>query len=199
MSMLHAPWGCPHQISTHPFLHWFDSNATIRLWACCILLNHAHIGYQHISSFIDSIHLLLQDYEHIAYSSIMPTLDINTTLPSSIRLAYDKIMRSLHSSHQTSVQCHDSRITSEITIKSMRREFWVRFMHRMTHSLRDVEVVELSVLGVGIPHWSNPLIQSEDSIKWKSKSSTPRHKHDVLFWKQSVGTSISFCNPLKEY
>jgi hypothetical protein len=31
----------------------------------CILLNHAHIGDQHIPSFVDSIRLLLQDYEHV--------------------------------------------------------------------------------------------------------------------------------------
>jgi hypothetical protein len=31
----------------------------------CILLDHAHIGDQHIPSFVDSIRLVLQDYEHI--------------------------------------------------------------------------------------------------------------------------------------
>ena len=120
--------------------------------SCYILLDHAHIGAQHIPS-----------------------------------------------SHQTSVLWHDSRITSKITNKSMRRECWVRFMHSTTHALRDVEAVELSVLVVGIPHWSKPLIQSEDSIVWKSQSSTSRHKYDVLFWKWSAGTCISFCNPVQEY
>ena len=101
------------------------------------------------------------------------------------------------SSHQTSVLWHDSRITSKITNKSMRRECWVRFMHCTTHALRDVEAVELSVLVVGIPHRSKPLIQSEDSILWKSQSSTSRHKYDVLLWKRSAGTCISFCNRYK--
>jgi hypothetical protein len=53
-------------------------------------------------------------------------------------------------------------------------------MHSMTHALHDVEVVELSVLVVGIPHVSKPLIQLEDSIVWKSESSTSGHKYDVL-------------------
>jgi hypothetical protein len=85
----------------------------------CLLLDHGHIGDQHIPSFIDSIHLVLRDDEHvtwhtnrswphwrsthpflhrfdspsttwswarhIGYSLIMPTLEINTSLPSSIR------------------------------------------------------------------------------------------------------------------
>jgi hypothetical protein len=111
----------------------------------CILLDHAHIGDQHIPS-----------------------------------------------SHQTSVLWHDLRITLKITNKSMHRECWVHFMHSTTHALRDVEVIELSVLVVGIPHWSKPLIQSEDLIVWKSQSSTSRHKYDVLFKKRSAGTCISF-------
>jgi hypothetical protein len=118
----------------------------------CVLLDHAHIGDQHIPS-----------------------------------------------SHQTSVLWHDSRITSKITNKSMRRECWVCFMHRTTHALHDIEVVELSVLVVGIPRWSKLLIQSEDSIIWKSKSSTSRHKYNVLFWKWNAGTCISFCNQVQGY
>jgi hypothetical protein len=31
----------------------------------CILLDHAHIGDQHIPSFVNSIGLVLQDYEHV--------------------------------------------------------------------------------------------------------------------------------------
>jgi hypothetical protein len=120
--------------------------------SCCILLDHAHIGDQHIPS-----------------------------------------------SHQTSVLWHDSRITLKITNKSMRRECWVHFMHITTHALRDVEVAKLSVLVVGIPHWSKPWIQSEDSIVLKLQSSTSRHKYDVLFCKRSVGTCISYCNPVQEY
>jgi hypothetical protein len=118
----------------------------------CVLLDHAHIGDQHIPS-----------------------------------------------SHQTSVLWHDSRITSKITNKSMRRECWVCFMHRTAHALHDIEAVELSVLVVGIPRWSKLLIQSEDSIIWKSKSSTSRHKYNVLFWKWNAGTCISFCNPVQGY
>jgi hypothetical protein len=57
--MLHTPRSCPHWRSTHPFLHQFDWLSTTRLWA-----------------------------RHVAYSSIMPTLEMNTTLPSLIQLAY---------------------------------------------------------------------------------------------------------------
>jgi hypothetical protein len=39
--------------------------------SCCILLDHTHIGEQHILSFIKSIRLVLQDYEHV----ILHTLD----------------------------------------------------------------------------------------------------------------------------
>jgi hypothetical protein len=53
--MLHTPWSCPQCRSTHPFLRQFDSLSTTWWWVC-----------------------------HIAYSSIMPTLEINTSLPSSI-------------------------------------------------------------------------------------------------------------------
>jgi hypothetical protein len=90
--------------------------------SCCMLLDHAHIGDQHIPSFADSIHIVLQDYEHatlhtprscphwrsthtflhlfyslsttilwvchVAYSSIMPTLEMNTSLPLSIQFTY---------------------------------------------------------------------------------------------------------------
>jgi hypothetical protein len=94
------------------------------------------------------------------------------------------------SSHQTLVLWHDSRITSKITNKSMRRECSVRFMQSTTHAFHDAEAVELSVLVVGISHWSKSLIQSEDSILWKSEPSTSQHKYDVRFWKQSVGTRL---------
>jgi hypothetical protein len=53
---LHTPWSKPHWRSTHRFLRQFDLLSTTRLWA-----------------------------RHVAYSSIMPTLEINTSLPSSIR------------------------------------------------------------------------------------------------------------------
>jgi hypothetical protein len=55
---MHTPRSCPHLRSTHPFLRRFDSLSTTRLWA-----------------------------RHIAYSSIMPTLEINTYIPSSIRFS----------------------------------------------------------------------------------------------------------------
>jgi hypothetical protein len=55
---LHIFRSCPHWIWTHPFLRWFDSLSTTWSWAC-----------------------------HIAYSPILPTLEINTSLPSSIRFA----------------------------------------------------------------------------------------------------------------
>jgi hypothetical protein len=49
---------------------------------------HTHIGVQHIPSFVDSILILLEDYEHVAYPSIMPTLEINPMfLPLPIRFA----------------------------------------------------------------------------------------------------------------
>jgi hypothetical protein len=55
---LHILRSCLHWTSTHPFLRWFDMLSTTWSWAC-----------------------------HIAYSSIMPTLEINTPLPSLIRFA----------------------------------------------------------------------------------------------------------------
>jgi hypothetical protein len=120
---LHTPRSCPHWRSTHTFLHRFNSPSTTWSWTrhICILLDHAHIGDQHIPSFVNSIRLVLHDDEHItlhttwscphwrsthpflhrldspsttwswarhiAYYSIMPTLEINTSLPSSIRFA----------------------------------------------------------------------------------------------------------------
>jgi hypothetical protein len=97
--------------------------------SCCILLDHAHIGDQHIPSFVDSIRLVLHGHEHVtlhtpqscphwrstypflhrfdslsttwswarhvAYSSIMPTLEINTSLLSSIRFTYYYKIRSM--------------------------------------------------------------------------------------------------------
>jgi hypothetical protein len=114
---------CPHWRSTHCFLRQFDSLSPTWSWA-------RHIAYSSImptleintsSSFVDSIHLVLQDYEHVtlytsrscphwrsthpflcrfyslsttwswarhvAYSSIIPTLEINTSLPSLVRFA----------------------------------------------------------------------------------------------------------------
>ena len=62
---LHTPRSCPHWRSTHPFLRRFDSPSTTWSWA-----------------------------RHVAYSLIMPTLEINTSLPfllpsifSSIRVS----------------------------------------------------------------------------------------------------------------
>jgi hypothetical protein len=112
-----------HWSSTHPFLCRFVSLSSTRLWSRHVAYssNDAHIGDQYIPSFVDLIHLVLQDDEHvmlhtpwlcpqwrsthsfhrqivslsttwsrachILYSSIMPTLEINTSLPSSIRFA----------------------------------------------------------------------------------------------------------------
>jgi hypothetical protein len=53
--MLHIPWSCPQWRSTHPFLRQFVLLSTTWSWVC-----------------------------HIAYSSIIPTLEINTSLSSSI-------------------------------------------------------------------------------------------------------------------
>jgi hypothetical protein len=79
----------------------------------CVLLYHAHIGNQHIiPSYVDSIHLVLQDDEyvmlqtprscphsrsthlflrttrrwarHVVYSLIIPTMEINSSHPSWI-------------------------------------------------------------------------------------------------------------------
>jgi hypothetical protein len=50
--MLHIPRSCPQWRQTHPFLPQFVSLSTTWSWAC-----------------------------HITYSSIMPTLDINISLP----------------------------------------------------------------------------------------------------------------------
>jgi hypothetical protein len=116
----------------------------------CILLDHTRIGDQHIPSFVHSIRLVLQSYEHVTLHT-----------PRS----YPHWDQHIPSSHQISVLWHDSRITSKITNKSMYRECWVHFMHSTTNALCDVEAVELSVLVVGIPHWSQPLIQSEDSME----------------------------------
>jgi hypothetical protein len=55
---LHIFQSCPHWTWTHPFLRWFDLLSTTWSWVC-----------------------------HIAYSSIMPTLEINTSLPSSIHFS----------------------------------------------------------------------------------------------------------------
>jgi hypothetical protein len=87
------------------------------------------------------------------------------------------------SSHQTTILWHDSRITMKITNKSLHRECWVHFIHSMTHALRDVEVVELSVLVVGIPHWSKPLIRLEDSIVWSR--SLQRQDTSMMFYYEN--------------
>jgi hypothetical protein len=57
--MLHTPWSCPHWRSTHALLCRFDTLSTIWSWA-----------------------------RHVAYTSIMPTLEINTSLPLSIWFAW---------------------------------------------------------------------------------------------------------------
>jgi hypothetical protein len=67
MSTLHNPRSCPHWRSTqHSFLCPFDSLSITRSWA-----------------------------HHVAYSSIMPTLDINTSLPSLNRLSYYYLIMSM--------------------------------------------------------------------------------------------------------
>jgi hypothetical protein len=112
---LPTPRSCQHSRSTHFSLRRFVSLSTTRFMSTphCILIHHAHIGDQHIPSFIDLIRLVLQEDEHvklhtprscpqwrsthlflrqfvslrstwschIAYSSIMPRLEINTSLP----------------------------------------------------------------------------------------------------------------------
>jgi hypothetical protein len=57
----------PHWRSTHPFLCRFVSLSTTRLWSRHVAYssNDAHIGDQHILSFVDSFCLVLQDYKHI--------------------------------------------------------------------------------------------------------------------------------------
>jgi hypothetical protein len=58
---------CPHRRSTHPFLSNISIPLILQIMSpsCCILLDHAHIVDQHITSFVDSTRLVLQDYEHI--------------------------------------------------------------------------------------------------------------------------------------
>jgi hypothetical protein len=113
--VLPTPRSCPHSRSTHLSLRRFVLLSTTRFMSTphCILIHRAHIGDQHIPSFIDLIRLVLLEDEHvklhtprscpqwisthpflrhfvslrstrschIAYSSIMPTLEINTSLP----------------------------------------------------------------------------------------------------------------------
>jgi hypothetical protein len=65
---LQTPRSCPHSRSTHLFLCRFVSLSTTRFMITphCILLLHTHIGDQNIiHSFVDSIRLVLQDYEHV--------------------------------------------------------------------------------------------------------------------------------------
>jgi hypothetical protein len=122
---LQTPRSCPHSRSTHRFLCRFVSLSTTRFMSSprCILLHRAQIGDQQIiPSLVDSIHLVLQDYEHVtlhtarscphwrsthpflhwfdslnttrlwahhvAYSSIMPILEMNiSSLRSSVQFA----------------------------------------------------------------------------------------------------------------
>jgi hypothetical protein len=58
---------CPHRRSTHPFLSNISIPLVLQIMSpsCCILLDHAHIVDQHITSFVDSTRLVLQDYEHV--------------------------------------------------------------------------------------------------------------------------------------
>jgi hypothetical protein len=64
---LQTPRACPHSRSTHLFLHRFISLSNTRFMSTphCILL-HADIGDQNIiSSFVNSIRLILHDFEHV--------------------------------------------------------------------------------------------------------------------------------------
>jgi hypothetical protein len=74
---LHTPRSCPYWCSTHHFLCRFDSHTTRRLWARCIPLDHAHIGDQpNVPSFVDSIHLVLQDHEHVTLHILRSCLSV---------------------------------------------------------------------------------------------------------------------------
>jgi hypothetical protein len=67
----------------------------------CILLDHNHIRNQHIPSFVYSIRLVLQDYEHVR--CILPDhahLEINTSLPF-IKHQYCDMIQGLHQKLQT--------------------------------------------------------------------------------------------------
>jgi hypothetical protein len=98
-----------------------EGHTSPKKFVTAIQVNNYSVGDQHISSFVDSIHLVLHDHEHIplhtprscphwrsthlflrqlnslstswswarhvAYSSIVPTLESNTSLPSSIWFA----------------------------------------------------------------------------------------------------------------
>jgi hypothetical protein len=65
---LPTPRSCPHSRSTHVSLCRFVSLSTTRFMSTphCILIHHAHIGDQHIPSFIDLIRLVLQEDEHVS-------------------------------------------------------------------------------------------------------------------------------------
>jgi hypothetical protein len=122
---LQTPRSCSHSRSTHLFLRRFILLSTTRFMSTprCILLHHTQIGDQHIIPCLgNSIHLVLQDYEHVtlhtprscphwrstlpflhqfdslsttrlwahhvAYSSIMPILEMNiSSLPSLVQFA----------------------------------------------------------------------------------------------------------------
>jgi hypothetical protein len=152
----------------------------------CILLNHAHIGDQHIPSFVDLIRLLIQDYghvtlhtprscpywrsthpffrrfdslsttrlwaRHVAYSSIMPTLEINTHLPSSIPFAkYYKIMTMSRCILLNHAHIGDQHILS--------------FVDSIRILLQDYEHVTLYTPR-SCPHWrsTHPFIHRFDSL-----------------------------------
>jgi hypothetical protein len=85
---LHTPRSYPHWRSTH--LPSFVDSIRLVLQdmstSCCILLNHAHIeDLTHpLLRQSDSLNTTWSWARHVAYSSIVPTLEINTSLPSSI-------------------------------------------------------------------------------------------------------------------
>jgi hypothetical protein len=108
--ILHTPQSCPHWRSSHPFLCWFNSPITTRLWAC-------HVATPQSCPHWISTHFFLHRFDslnttwlwacHIAYPLIIPTLEINKShilrrfdSLSTIRLwarhvAYSSIMPTL--------------------------------------------------------------------------------------------------------
>jgi hypothetical protein len=147
----------------------------------CILLDHTHIGDRHIPSFVDSIRLVLHDFEHVtlhnprscphwrflrrfnslstrwswacrvAYSSIKTTLEINTSLPSTIRFAnYYIIISTLHCILLDDAHIGDQHIPS--------------FVYSIHLVLHDHEHVTLHTAR-SCPHWrsTHPLLHRFDS------------------------------------
>jgi hypothetical protein len=86
---LHTPQSCPRWRSTHPFLCWFDSPSTTRLWKRDVsyssIIPTLEINTSPFLRRFDSLRTKRIWARHVAYSSIMPTLETNTSLPSSIR------------------------------------------------------------------------------------------------------------------